>query len=77
MSEGNVKWGGGGGGDLRQFSISKFFNEGGERGGGVLIGKNFMFIHTINTYKRKIQTNICYVTVFYFLKFQDGRVAIP
>lgn len=41
------------------------------------LGKNFMFIHTINMYKRKIQTNICYVTVFYFLKFQDGRVAIP
>ena len=31
----------------------------------------------VNMYKRKIQTNICYVTVFYFLKFQDGRVAIP
>ena len=39
-------------------------NDGGERGMGVLIWKNFMFIHTINVYKRKIQTNICYVPVF-------------
>lgn len=57
MSEGKVKWGGG---ICVNFQYLNYVylceNDGGERGRGVLIGKNFMFIHTINMYKRKIQT---------------------